>query len=270
MRPFANPRPRPARSSPAAAPCRCSRKAAAARVAISADVEHQLPNRISRIPAVAQHVIKRRIAQVVWSWRKAVSRSANGCFGISHSRTVSRSATKTGCRTGLGPPNQALRLRRFRGGSPAPSHDRAAAASGCIANLVAEVVGNPAVRVHVVEVLVQMLGQKPGCDREIFVVRVRQARAVGTRLRQRGRMSGIAYSGGNAGQSGRRGNGIVFRAQMTWTQHSNYALSRRIVRNRGTNGVEGTIRTSSRVRSVKGLPRLLGRHGDLVARDDEV
>ena len=54
-----------------------------------------------------------------------------------------------------------------------------------VADLVAQIVGDAAVRIHVVEVLVQMLGQKPGDDREIFVMRMRQPRAILLRLDQR-------------------------------------------------------------------------------------
>jgi hypothetical protein len=47
-----------------------------------------------------------------------------------------------------------------------------------IAYLIAQVVGDPAIHINVVEVLVQVPGQKPGNDREVLVMRVRQARAV--------------------------------------------------------------------------------------------
>ncbi len=53
-----------------------------------------------------------------------------------------------------------------------------------IANLIAEIVGDPAIGVDVVEMLMQMLGQKPGDDREVLVMRVRQPRAVLLRLFQ--------------------------------------------------------------------------------------
>jgi len=47
-----------------------------------------------------------------------------------------------------------------------------------IAYFVPQIVRDPAVRVNVVEMLVQMFGQEPAYDREILVVRMRQPRTI--------------------------------------------------------------------------------------------
>src|ERR1019366_9412838 len=56
-----------------------------------------------------------------------------------------------------------------------------------IAYFVAQIVRYPAVGINIVEMLMQMFGQKPGHDREIFVMRVRQPRTIVLRFLERRR-----------------------------------------------------------------------------------
>src|SRR5882762_11512336 len=53
---------------------------------------------------------------------------------------------------------------------------------GCVADFVAEIVGDSAVRIQVEKVLAETRGQKPGGYREIFVMGARQAFTVCSRF----------------------------------------------------------------------------------------
>ena len=82
--------------------------------------------------------------------------------------------------------------------------------SGWIADLIAKIIRDAAIRIHIAEMLAESSRQKPGGNREIFVMRARQAAAIGLRVDKRGSYFGIAYSGGRlaqptAGMAGIRG-----------------------------------------------------------------
>ncbi len=73
----------------------------------------------------------------------------------------------------------------------------------CIADFVAEIVGNPAVGIDSMEVRAEALGQKPGCDVEVLVVCFGEVLAPGASFFERGSLVGNAIAGGEGGPSER-------------------------------------------------------------------
>jgi hypothetical protein len=65
-----------------------------------------------------------------------------------------------------------------------------------VAHLIAEIVGNPAIRVHVEEMLPQAPGQEPGCNRKILVMAAGEMRAILPRFVQRGSAGRNRVAGG--------------------------------------------------------------------------
>src|SRR5262249_41934102 len=57
-----------------------------------------------------------------------------------------------------------------------------------VVRLIAQIVRDPAICVHVAKMLTQAAGQKPGRHRKVFVMAARQTPAVFSGFRQRGRM----------------------------------------------------------------------------------
>ena len=148
-------------------------------IAIAAQVQHQMPHRIRRIAAVAQQIVERLVAADTLILPERGQQIGELCLGISNSRTVSASATNTGCRRMIAVV-AGIQLRF-------PLVEQLQRC-GRVANLIAQIVGDAAIGINIEEMLAQPLGKKPGSDRKILVVRARQPPAIFARLGQRGRM----------------------------------------------------------------------------------
>ncbi len=83
-----------------------------------------------------------------------------------------------------------------------------------VADFIAKVIGDSAIGVDVVEVLVQMFGQKPGDDREVLVMRVREAGGVLLRLFERRSMrgDGVLRTEGRANRQRSKLSGLYVRS----------------------------------------------------------
>ena len=85
-----------------------------------------------------------------------------------------------------------------------------------VSNLVAEIVRDPAIGVHVEEMLAQAAGKEPAGYREVLVMRLSQPRAVGAGFVERRRGSRNSVGGGQPApaESGRSGELWVWRRDL--------------------------------------------------------
>ena len=160
------------------------------RVAVTAQVEHKVTDRICRVLAISQQVVEARIAgdDLVLTKRcQQVGKLMLRDIEFPH-RLAQRDKHGMARLAGIALPQLGLPLVQQR--------QRLL----LVADLVAQIVGDAAVGIDVVEVLVQMLGQKPRDDREIFVMRMASRAQYCCASTSEGACSGMAYSGGSAFQ----------------------------------------------------------------------
>ncbi len=169
-----------------------------------------MSDRIRRIPAIAKQIVERLVAG-----------DASGPGGRP---SADRRKAASECRT-CGP-FRAARQRRMprdcrHNRHPVPLPTASSSAETLrIADLVAQIVGNPAVGINVEEMLAQALRQKPGGDRKILVMQRARRRQYSRASASDGACSGIAYSGGRRSQPERRTDASRCWRWMTWSVSS--------------------------------------------------
>ena len=146
--PFRGRATRPARNSPAAAPCSVVRKPLPLLIAVTAKIQHQPPHWIRRIDAIIENVVPCRVAMHRLILAERRSRSLNGSIGISLARIVSRKRDQ-----------HRMRRRRPASVNRRSSSSQASSSSSArvgIGDFIAQIVRPAAIRIHVVKMLVQM------------------------------------------------------------------------------------------------------------------
>src|SRR5205814_9871140 len=144
----------------------------ALRVTVAADVEHEVADRIGRITTIAKQIVKRWIASgglVLTERDEQIGEGLLGNIERAHSFAESyeyRMPRRLGVTTvklclPFVEPNQRL---------------------SWIANFVTQIIGDPAIRVDIEEMLAEMRGTTPGRDRKVFVLAPRQPLAVKPRV----------------------------------------------------------------------------------------
>ena len=133
--------------------------------------------RIRRVAAVADHVVKSRIAGdplVLAKRRQQVAKGLRGDLEAADG-VRQRHEDRMSRRTRVASIEFAL-----------PLVEQPQRGLG-IAHLVSQVIGNSTIGIHIKEVLPQLMRQKPGGNREVLVVRPGQTTAILAGLSRRGR-----------------------------------------------------------------------------------
>ena len=141
-------------------------------IAIAAQVQHQMSDRIGRVLAITRHIGECRIARSSdpAGTRSAGSQTAARNVKLAHGRRLERRIQDA-----AGSPRSMLQLALPTG--------RAAPATVPVSHLVTQIVRDAAVGIDIEKMLAQPLGQQPGYDREILVM-MRPGGAILLRLRE--------------------------------------------------------------------------------------